>query len=138
MSHHSAHSAHPATDAIAVPHPHDPLTGAEIAAARAVLESAGLLGETVRVPMLLPDEPTKDELAAWHPGAPIDRRVDVTLLDTATGVATDVIVSITRGEVLSAERVPNDAPPYGQPQYLFEEYARAEEIAKASPNGRRR
>ena len=51
--------------------------------------------------MLLPDEPTKDELAAWTPGAPIDRRVDATLLDTATGAATEVVVSITRGEVLA-------------------------------------
>ncbi|WP_425270278.1 primary-amine oxidase [Microbacterium foliorum] len=120
-------------DRIPTPHPLDPLTGEEIAAARAVLESAGLLGETVRVPMLLPDEPTKQELATWEPGAPIDRRIDVTLLDTATGAATEVIVSVTRGEVLRTERVPNDAPPYGQPQYLFEEYARAEEIVKASP-----
>lgn len=120
-------------DRIAAPHPLDPLTGEEVAAARAVLESAGLLGETVRVPMLLPDEPTKEELAAWRPGAPIDRRIDATLLDTATGVASEVVVSITRGEVLRAERVPNDAPPYGQPQYLFEEYERAEAIAKASP-----
>lgn len=134
MSHHSAHPV--SIDAIPAPHPHDPLTGAEIAAARAVLESAGLLGETVRVPMLLPDEATKDELAAWKPGAPIDRRVDVTLLDTATGVTTDVIVSITRGEVLSAERLPNDAAPYGQPQYLFEEYDRAETIVKNSPEWR--
>lgn len=130
MSH---HSAHPAPETIAAPHPLDPLTGPEIAAARAILEDAGLLGETVRVPMLLPDEPTKTELAAWRPGAPIDRRVDVTLLDTATGVATEAIVSITRGKVLRSERVPNDAPPYGQPQYLFEEYERAEQIVKASP-----
>lgn len=120
-------------DRIPTPHPLDPLTGAEIAAARAVLESAGLLGDTVRVPMLLPDEPTKQELAAWAPGSPIDRRIDATLLDTATGVATEVVVSITRGEVVRNERVPNDAPPYGQPQYLFEEYERAEAIAKASP-----
>ncbi|WP_334153091.1 primary-amine oxidase [Microbacterium sp.] len=131
MSH---HSPQPITlEKIAAPHPHDPLTAAEIAAARVVLDTAGLLTDTVRVPMLLPDEPTRDELAAWTAGAPIDRRIDATLLDTATGVATEVIVSITRGEVLRAERVPNDAPPYGQPQYLFEEYERAEAIAKASP-----
>ncbi|MDR6866234.1 primary-amine oxidase [Microbacterium resistens] len=120
-------------DEVAVPHPLDPLTGPEIAAARTILEEAGLLGESVRVPMLLPDEPTKAELARWTPGDPIDRRVDATLLDVATGVATEVIVSITHGEVRSADRVPNDAPPYGQPQYLFEEYERAEAIAKASP-----
>ena len=121
---------------IPVPHPLDPLTSEEIAAARAVLEEAGLLGESIRVPMLLPFEPSKAELAAWRPGSPIDRRVDATLLDVATGVATEVIVSVTRGHVDRAERVPNDAPPYGQPQYLFEEYERAEAIAKASPEWR--
>lgn len=131
MSHHS-----PVAATLAVSHPLDPLTGAEIAAARAILDREGLLGDTVRVPMLLPDEPTKAERAAWTPGSPIDRRVDVVLLDTATGVATDAIVSLTRGEVVRAERIPNDAPPYGQPQYLFEEYERAEAIAKASPEWR--
>ena len=131
MSHHAPQPV--SVEKIAVPHPLDPLTGAEIDAARAVLEAAGLMTETTRVPMLLPDEATKEELAAWTPGSPIDRRADVTLLDTATGVATEVIVSITRGEIVRHERVPNDAPPYGQPQYLFEEYERAEAIAKASP-----
>lgn len=131
MSHHAPQPV--SIEKIAAPHPHDPLTGAEIAAARAVLDAAGLMTETTRVPMLLPDEPRKEELATWTPGSPIDRRVDVTLLDIATGVATEAIVSITRGEVLHTQRVPNDAPPYGQPQYLFEEYERAEAIAKASP-----
>lgn len=131
MSHHSPQPV--SIEKIATPHPLDPLTGAEIASARAVLEAAGLMTETTRVPMLLPDEPTKAERAAWRPGAPLDRRVDVTLLDVATGVATEAVVSITRGEVVRTERVPNDAPPYGQPQYLFEEYERAESIAKASP-----
>src|SRR6185437_6377222 len=42
-------------------HPHDPLTGAEIDAAREILVSAGLVTTTTRVPMLLPDEPTKEE-----------------------------------------------------------------------------
>lgn len=50
MSHHPV-----SIEKFAAPHPLDPLTGAEIAAARAVLDAAGLLGETVRVPMLLPD-----------------------------------------------------------------------------------
>ncbi|WP_353116120.1 primary-amine oxidase [Microbacterium sp.] len=131
MSHHAPQPV--ALEKIAVPHPLDPLTGAEIAAARAVLERSGLMGDNVRVPLLLPDEPTREELGAWSPGAPIDRRVDATLLDVSTGGATEVIVSVTRGEVVSAAVVPNDRPPYGQPQYLFEEYERAEAIAKASP-----
>ncbi|MFT4305730.1 MAG: primary-amine oxidase [Microbacterium sp.] len=118
------------------PHPLDPLSAAEIERAREILVTAGLLGENVRVPMLLPDEPDKTELAAWTPGDPIDRRVDVTLLETTTGAVTEAIVSITRGEVLSQRPYPAAEAPYGQPQYLFEEYERAETIVKASPQWR--
>jgi len=124
-----SHSADPAETR----HPLDPLTGAEIDRAREILVAAGLLGETWRVPMLLPDEPTKAELAAWTPGDEIDRRVDVTLMDAATGRVIEAIVSVTRGEVVSTHEHGAGEAPYGQPQYLFEEYARAEGIVKASP-----
>ena len=127
MSHHE-HSA--------PRHPHDPLTGAEIDRAREVLTQAGLLGATIRVPMLLPHEYEKTELAAWAPGDEIDRRVDVTLLDAATGAVTEVIVSIARGEVVRVRTHDTTTPPYGQPQYLFEEYERAAEIVKAAPEWR--
>ncbi|MGL4257022.1 MAG: primary-amine oxidase, partial [Microbacterium sp.] len=113
-------------------HPLDPLTAEEIAIAREVLVEAGLLRETVRVPMLLPDEPTKDELAAWTPGSALDRRVDATLMDAATGAVTDVVVSVTRRVVVSTVASDPSQAPYGQPQYLFEEYERAAEIVKAS------
>lgn len=114
-------------------HPLDPLTAAEIDRAREILVAAGLLGDTVRVPMLLPDEPEKDELAAWSPGDPIDRRVDVTLLDSATGTVAEAVVSVTHGTVVSQRTHDASTPPYGQPQYLFEEYDRAAAIVKAAP-----
>jgi len=129
--HHAGGAATLATAPVA--HPLDPLSGTEIDAARAILVQAGLLGETVRVPMLLPDEPTKEELAAWSPGAVVDRRVDATLLDAATGRVTEAIVSLTRGEVVASREHDTATAPYGQPQYLFEEYERAERIVKASP-----
>ncbi|MFT4230995.1 MAG: primary-amine oxidase [Microbacterium sp.] len=114
-------------------HPLDPLTAEEIDGARAILVAAGLVGDTTRVPMLLPDEPTKEELAAWSPGDPLDRRVDVTLLETTTGAVTEAIVSVSRGEVVSTRAHDASTPPYGQPQYLFEEYERAGRIVKDSP-----
>ena len=117
-------------------HPLDPLTADEIEAARRILVAAGLLGDTVRVPMLLPDEPTKDELAAWSPGEPFDRRVDVTLMDAATGALVEAIVSISREAVVAKRELDPSRAPYGQPQYLFEEYDRAAEIVKASPEWR--
>lgn len=120
----------------AAQHPLDPLTAEEIGTARQILVDAGLLSEAVRVPMLLPDEPTKADLASWRPGDEIDRRVDVTLLDTSTGAVTEVVVSVTRGAVLSQQAHDPGVEPYGQPQYLFEEYERAGEIVKASSGWR--
>ena len=138
MTHDDSH-AHASVTIAANPvaqHPLDPLTAEEIARAREILVTAGLMGETTRVPMLLPDEPTKDELAAWVPGEEFERRVDVTLLDTATGAVTEVIVSITRETVVEQRAYDTTKPPYGQPQYLFEEYERAAEIVKASAQWR--
>ena len=120
----------------AAPHPLDPLTGPEIEAARSILVASGHLIGTTRVPMLLPDEPTKDELAAWVPGTAIDRRVEVTLMDVETNRVTEVVVSITNETVVSEHVHDAGEAPYGQPQYLFEEYERAAEIVKASPEWR--
>lgn len=116
-----------------VSHPLDPLTADEIAAVRQILVEAGLLTESVRVPMLLPVEPDKTYLRGWQPGDPIVRGADVTLLDITSGAVVEAIVSIDEQRVV--EQRPHDPSqsPYGQPQYLFEEYERAEQIAKASP-----
>ena len=115
-------------------HPLDPLSADEIERARDILVESGLLSPSVRIPMLLPLEPPKEHLASWRPGDPMDRGVDVTLLDTATGAVVEAKVSITSGSVLEHREYPSAQPPYGQPQYLFEEYERAAEIVKASPD----
>jgi primary-amine oxidase len=133
MAHEHVSVKPPAAVIESTPHPLDPLTGEEIDAARSILVDAGLVTETTRVPMLLPDEPTKDELKAWHPGEKIDRRVDVTLLDTTTGTVTEAVVSVTHCRVDRVREHDAAHEPYGQPQYLFEEYERAESLVKASP-----
>lgn len=114
-------------------HPLDPLTGDEIAKARRILVDAGHFTEHTRVPRMLPVDPPKPELAAWRPGDPLDRRIRVTLLERSTGVASEAIVSVSRGEIDSFAVLPNTEAPYGQPQYLFEEYEDAAAIVKASP-----
>ncbi|MCB1273519.1 MAG: tyramine oxidase, partial [Leucobacter sp.] len=121
------------TTPLEVAHPLDPLTSDEIAAARRILEDAGHFTEHTRVPRMLPVDPPKSELTGWEPGAKLDRRIRVTLLDRGTGVASEAIVAVTRGEIDAFQLIPNSEEPYGQPQYLFEEYADAAEIVKASP-----
>ena len=143
MSQHASHHQHdeamenpdivPATSSAGTPeHPLDPLTPSEIERARAIVADAGLLGETWRVPMLIPDEPTKEELAAWRPGDAMDRRVELTLMNTTDGAVREVVVSVTSGQVVQQREHDASVAPYGQPQYLFEEYERAAEIVKDS------
>jgi primary-amine oxidase len=125
------HGTRVTTPAVAV-HPLDPLTGDEISEARRILAEAGHFTEHTRVPRVLPVDPAKSDLAAWRPGDALDRRLRVTLLDRSTGVAAEAIVAVTRGEIDSFRVLPNTEEPYGQPQYLFEEYADAADIVKAS------
>ena len=57
--------------------------------------------------------------------------MEVTLLDVATGAVAEAVVSITAGRRCSSTAGSTPAsPPYGQPQYLFEEYDRAAEICQ--------
>ncbi len=119
-----------------VRHPLDALTAQEIADGRDILVAAGLVGETTRFPSVLPVEPSKEAVASFRDGDAIDRRILFVLLDTATGVSAEAVVSVTTREVVGHTPLGTGEAPYGQPQYLFEEYARAEEIAKASPEWR--
>ena len=135
MTHHHYTHRHDARGST-VAHPLDPLSAEEIAAAREILTDAGIMTDTTRVPQLLPVEPSKEDLAAWVPGAPVDRCIAVTLLEPATGHASEAVVSVTRREVLGHHGLETGAAPYGQPQYLFEEYDAAAAIAKASPDWR--
>ncbi|WFR82685.1 primary-amine oxidase [Arthrobacter sp. Y-9] len=121
-----------------VAHPLDPLTAEEIARVRAVLDDAGLLGATVRVPQLLPLAPEAAWLDRWQAGAALERRVEVVLLDVATGEATRAVVLLSEpgsdevGIVESVRTIDTDTE--GQPQYLFEEYDRVERIVKDDPS----
>ena len=121
---------------ITAQHPLDPLTEAEIAGARAVLEAAGLLTEHVRVAMLLPLDPPKETLAAWHPGAPFERRVVVTLLDRSNAEHSEVVVSLTHDRIDDHRVLPTGEAPYGQAAILMEEFLEVGEIVKASPEWR--
>ena len=116
-----------------VTHPLDPLTEGEIALGRAIIDAAGLITETVRFPAVLPVEPDKKATFAWKPGKPFDRSILYVLLDTATGISHEVVVSVTDEKIVSQTKVKSDEHPYGQPPYLFEEYERVDALVKAHP-----
>ncbi len=119
-----------------VAHPLDPLTAAEISAGRSILVDAGIVTDSTRFPAVLPVEPSKESVAGFRPGDEIERRILFVLLDPATGAASEAVVSVTTERLVTHTPLATDKPPYGQPQYLFEEYDKAMAIAKASPEWR--
>ncbi|MET0780069.1 MAG: histamine oxidase, partial [Microbacterium sp.] len=108
-------------------HPLDPLSAEEITAARDHLVAAGRLGDTVRVAYLSLKEPAKELLrgAAAHPS----RCARAILLDTATGVTTDLVVDLERGAVVSETDV--DSSLVGHAPVLIEEFEAIEAILAA-------
>lgn len=115
-----------------ITHPLDPVTAAEYAAGRAILDAAGRIDPTTRFPQVLPVEPSKAEVLDHRAGRPIRRRLAYTVLDLATGASAEAVVDLGEGAVMSWVDLDPTRPPYGQPQYLFEEYALAEQITKDS------
>lgn len=116
-----------------VSHPLDPLTESEISAGRQILVDAGYVTDTVRFPAVLPVEPDKKATLAWKPGKPFDRSILYVMLDMATGISHEAVVSVTDEKVTSYTKVNSDVHPYGQPPYLFEEYDQVEALVKADP-----
>ncbi|MFD7660302.1 primary-amine oxidase [Actinosynnema sp. NPDC059797] len=112
------------------PHPLDPLTAAEVAAARDALVAANLVGPTTRFPSVLLAEPAKDVVRAHRPGDPVARRARVVLLDVATGAAGEAVVDVGGGGVVAWRELD---PADGRPAILFEEYDRVAELVRADP-----
>jgi len=115
-------------------HPLARLTADEIRAARALLDRHDLLGPTIRFALLALEEPPKEVVLAYVPGAPVDRQVRAVLLDVATGDARTVVASLTHGEIRSVVR--HDPGRDGQPPILLEEFVAVDEIVKADPGWR--
>ncbi|MCP2049534.1 UNVERIFIED_ORG: primary-amine oxidase [Paenarthrobacter nicotinovorans] len=110
-------------------HPLATLRAADIDGARTALQNAGMLSETVRFVYVGVEEPTKsDALAAERASLQVDRRVRVMLIDLSDGHATDVVVSVSSGEVVRKDAV--DATS-GQPPLTVAEFGIVDEIVGA-------
>jgi primary-amine oxidase len=110
-------------------HPLDPMTAEEVTAVRAALDEAGLLGENVRFTFVALEEPDRQAALAHRPGQDADRRFRAVLLDLASGVSHDTVVSATRSTVDSARRL--DPAVDGQPPIIDTEFELVEEIVNA-------
>jgi primary-amine oxidase len=113
-------------------HPLATLTAAEITAARAALEAAGLVGETTRFVYVGLLEAPKAEVLAWEAGtgpAPA-RQARVQLLDLATGLSHDAVVDLAATAVVSAQELATAE--VGQLPILDEEFELVPQIVAAS------
>jgi primary-amine oxidase len=101
-------------------HPLTPLSADEIRAVRRIVEAHGLLGEMVRFVYVALEEPHKQVVLAFAPGDPIERCARVLLLDRATGLGSDLVVSVTQDRVVSQATL--DAAADGHVPILDQEF----------------
>ncbi|MFE4081568.1 histamine oxidase, partial [Paenarthrobacter sp. YIM B13468] len=103
-----------ATDAAAVQETQYRLaTGAEISEVQSLLQAAGYLGHEQRIAYLGLVDPARGQ-------AQEDRRFRVFIHDISGGAPTDVLVSVTRGQILSATEL--DTKVSGELPVLEEEF----------------
>ena len=110
---------------LALSHPLDGLTGAEMRRVTEILREAGEANERTRYPLIELVEPPKADVLSWSEGDPEPRRAVVHLRDE-TGFRTAVVD-------ISGTTVEAAGPAPGQPMVLFEEFAGAMDAALAHP-----
>ncbi|MGM5055709.1 primary-amine oxidase [Rhizobium sp. 814_E9_N1_1] len=118
---------------VAVTHPLDPLSLAEIASAVAILKDRQTLAPTFRFPITRLEEPTKADLAAHRLGDRLPRLAFILAIDISNGETFEGIVDLTTGTVCSYNRLPLDEPPYGQPPIMLCEFETVEGTVKSDP-----
>jgi primary-amine oxidase len=109
-------------------HPLDPLDGAEMARAAAIVTEAFGKEEPARFERLEIDEPEKGALAAWAPGSAWDRQVRFSIYRHGRIGVTEGILSLAEGRVLSSRHLPE-----ARPMIMLEEFLEVEKAVKASP-----
>ena len=112
-------------------HPLDAVSAPEYRAGREIMAAAGLLAESVRFAYYGLAEPHKDDvLGAQVP----ERRLRAFLIDVDSGESTDVVVSLSLHEVVSARVL--DPRTDGQLPILNQDFAVTEETVRADPGWR--
>jgi len=108
-------------------HPLEPLDGAEIAAAAALVRAAAP-GEGLRFEMIELKEPPKAAVRAHRPGAAFAREARVNVYRLGTIGVWRYVVSLTEGRILSQSHLPE-----ARPMIQLEEFMEIEEAVKADP-----
>jgi primary-amine oxidase len=115
-------------------HPLRRLSADELRRAKAVLAEHGLVDGQTRFTYVGLEEPPKQEVLGFRPGDAVDRRVRAILLDASSGAASDVVASLTRGEVDSRREL--DPARDGQPPVILSDLEAVDEIVKGDEGWR--
>jgi primary-amine oxidase len=119
----------PSPEAMATPHPLDPLDGSEVEAATDLLKKAAGLDGTARFVYVNLYEPTKAEVDAYESGAaPPPRQVKMIVRERAERATYEGIVTLGSGTVSSWRRIPGV-----QPSVMTEEFLAAEDAVRRDP-----
>ncbi|GCE23913.1 primary-amine oxidase [Dictyobacter kobayashii] len=116
------------TTALAILHPLEPLSAEEIQAAVRLLRTEHKLGEHVRFISVNLNEPPKEIVLNFQPGAAIEREAFIVLLDAEIGASYEAVVSITARRVVSWKQLEGV-----QPAMLPDELAATEKLLKGHP-----
>ncbi len=109
--------------------PLEPLTAEELTAAVTIVRGERNLSEHVRFVSVNLHEPSKDVVLNFKPGDAFPREAFIVLLDKATGMTYEAIVSLSERRLSSWRQVSGVQPPI-----LFEEVVASEKILKAHPD----
>jgi len=102
-------------------HSLEPLSAEEIKKAAAIVKDGGRLGEHGRFSSITLVEPPKNN-------GTVDREAIALVYDRASGSASSVVVSLSKGAVVSSTPIPGS-----QPAYLLEEMAECIGLVKSDP-----
>jgi primary-amine oxidase len=115
-------------DAIALHHPLEPLTAAEVQLAVSLLKDTGKVTPTTRFVSVSLKEPDKEFVQRFSGNEPIRREAFAVLFDNDTNSCFETSVSLTDRKVLSWKHVPGV-----QPTMSMDEQIECEQAVLASP-----
>jgi primary-amine oxidase len=109
----------------ASPHPLDPLTKDEIAAAVQALRSAGKATTATRFSIIVLNEPPKPEVLNFKAGAAIRRQAFVVIYERGANKTFEAVVDLADRSILSWKEIAG-----AQPALLFEDYFLLQSIVR--------
>ena len=113
---------------MAVLHPLDPLTADEIRVAVAVVRASDRLGRGALFIRVFLHEPEKNAVLAFRAGDAFERQAFVLVRDRHARTTCEVVVSITRGTILSWKDLGGVQPPI-----TFDEFLECERMVQSDP-----